>query len=252
MAGGADFSNSDYDLNIRQWQADYEKDVQYLSGYAAAIPMFHSQFSAWSAAFYGGGRDSAISPYEVLAEAEVNPEKTVLVAPRYFLPHAGAGAQFPGIHPSNEGYRWLGEYYGKVYKHVVVDGATWSPLRPLSITRAGTVITAIFNVPVGPLTLDTTLVTDPGNFGFEFTDDSENPPGIASVAVSASNTVTVTLDAVPTGENKRLRYAYTGIPGNNAGPTSGPRGNLRDSDPAISATGRSLYNWCVHFDKPVN
>jgi hypothetical protein len=214
--------------------------------------MFHSQFSAWSAAFYGGGRESSVSPYELLAEAEANPAKTILVGPRYFLPYAVEDADFPGIHPSNEGYRWLGEYYGKVYKKLVVDGGSWSPLRPGSLARSGSVMTVFFQVPEPPLVLDTTLVTDPGNFGFEYTDDSENPPSISSVEITGDNTVEVTLSAEPTGDNKRLRYAYTGVPGNPAGPSSGPRGNLRDSDATTSLSGRTLYNWCVHFDKPVN
>jgi hypothetical protein len=72
------------------------------------------------------------------------------------------------------------------------------------------------------------------------------------VQVTGSDTVAITLAATPTGANKRLRYAYTGVPGNAAGPTSGPRGNLRDSDATPSLYGNPLYNWCVHFDKPVN
>jgi hypothetical protein len=64
--------------------------------------------------------------------------------------------------------------------------------------------------------------------------------------------VEITLASAPTGANSRLRYAYTGTLGNDAGPTSGPRGNLRDSDATESPSGRTLYNWCVHFDNPVN
>jgi lipoprotein-anchoring transpeptidase ErfK/SrfK len=56
----------------------------------------------------------------------------------------------------------------------------------------------------------------------------------------------------PTGGNKRLRYAYTGVPGQPAGAMTGPRGNLRDSDATVSLHAYPLWNWAVHFDEPVN
>jgi hypothetical protein len=105
-------------------------------------------------------------------------------------------------------------------------------------------------VPAPPLVIDTTLVTDPGKNGFEWKDDGPATPTIASVAVTGPDTVVITLSAVPVGANHRLRYAFTGVSGALGGPTSGPRGNLRDSDATPSAEGYKLYNWCVHFDAP--
>jgi hypothetical protein len=250
VAGEVDLLNANYDLDVREWQSDYQKDIQRITGYTNAIPMLHSQFSAWTALQFG--LSNALSPFKVLAEAEANPGKTILVGPRYIFPYSGVGANFPGWHLSNVGYRWLGEYYAKVYKKVVVDGGTWTPLKPKTVTRVGAVITVTFDVPAPPLALDTTLVSNPGNFGFEFSDSSGAPPSISSVQITGPTTVTVTLSAVPSGANQRLRYAYTGVPGNSGGPTTGPRGNLRDSDAEASLYGNTLYNWCVHFDKPVN
>src|SRR5262249_9079295 len=135
---------------------------------------------------------------------------------------------------------------------VVVDGGTWTPLKPKTITRAGAVITVTFDVPTPPLVMDTALVSNPGNFGFEYTDSSASPPTINSVQVTGPTTVQITLSATPAGANQRLRYAYSGVPGNPGGPTTGPRGNLRDSDAEASLYGNTLYNWCVHFDKLVN
>lgn len=249
--GGHDWNDPNYGLSMRQWQADYQTEIQRVTGVTDPIPMFHSQISEWTCPIMGSNA-TAVSPYALLAEAEANPTKTVLVCPRYMLPHAVEGADFPGVHLSNEGNRWLGEYYAKAYKKVVVDGQTWTPLKPRSITRNGAVITAVFDVPVPPLVLDTTLVSNPGNYGFEFTDDSGSPPAITQVQITGPDSVTITLSRVPTGANQRLRYAYTGVPGNPAGPTTGPRGNLRDSDSTPSLFGYTLYNWCVHFDKPVN
>jgi hypothetical protein len=101
------------------------------------------------------------------------------------------------------------------------------------------------------VTADVT-VTDPnGACGFEYFDNSGSPPAITSVAVS-ENSIRITLASAPTGKNGRVRYAYSSVLGNWAGPTTGPRGCLHDSDPAVGAiTGKHLYNWCVHFDLPV-
>jgi hypothetical protein len=249
--GGTDSSNPDYGQSVREWQADYQDEAQRVTGYADPIPMFHSQISEWTCPTMGAN-STAAAPTSLLAEAETNPAKTILVCPRYPFPHAVAGASFPGLHLSNVGNRWLGEYYAKAYKKVVVDGGVWTPLKPQLISRSGAVITAKFDVPVPPLVLDPTLVSNPGNYGFEYSDDSGSPPTISSVTPAGSDTVTITLSAVPTGTNKRLRYAFTGVPGNPGGPTTGPRGNLRDSDATTSLYGNTLYNWCVHFDKPVN
>jgi hypothetical protein len=251
VGGEGDIVNPNFGPNIRQWQADYEKDIQFLTGSTATIPMFHSQVSSWTDPFFQS-LETASGPFDLLTESEDNPTKTILVCPRYFLPYGGPGALFPGLHLSNEGYRWLGEYYGKAFKRLVVDGAPWTPLKPAGIVRSGTTITAVFDVLAPPLMLDTTMVTNPGNFGFEFSDGSPTPPAIVSVTITGPDTVEIVLSAEPTGAVERLRYAYRGIPGNPGGPTTGPRGNLRDSDNTPSLYGYSLYNWCVHFDKPVN
>ena len=60
------------------------------------------------------------------------------------------------------------------------------------------------------------------------------------------DTVRITLSKTPTGKNQFVRYAYTGISGAKGGPTTGPRGNLRDSDDTISRHGNKLHNWAVH------
>jgi hypothetical protein len=149
--GEADHINPDYRAGVRQWQADYEADAQILTGGTGPVPMFHSQISAW------GNLNAAltISPFLVLAEHEANPLKTVLVGPKYVLPYSD------GLHLDAEGYRWLGEYYAKAYRQHVIEGRPFTPLRPVSITRDDNVIDVTFTGNVGPLVLDTNLVTDP-------------------------------------------------------------------------------------------
>jgi hypothetical protein len=235
-------SNKNYEQDLIAWQADVERDAKAISGQTEPVPMFETQTSSWTRY----GTTTSIIPTQQLAAHVDSNGKIVLVGPKYHLSYSS-----DGIHLTNEGYRHMGEDYAKAYRRVVLEGGTWEPVRPKSIVRANDVVTVTFFVPAPPLVLDTTLVTNPGDYGFEYVDDGAPTPKIASVAVTAPDTVVITLAAPPTGANARLRYAYTGTLHAKGGPTTGPRGNLRDSDATASRVGEHLYNWCVHFDEPV-
>jgi len=230
---------TDYEADLFQWQSDYETDVKAITGQAEPVPMFHTQFSSWTA--YSSATSRIV--LDQLAAHVNGPGKIILVGAKYHLPY-----QPDGIHLTNEGYRHMGEDYAKAYRRVVLEGKVWEPVRPKTITRLGAVVTVKMHVPAPPLVIDTTLVTDPGHNGFEWADDGgPSTPTITKVAVTAPDTVEITLSATPTAGNKRLRYAYTGVPNARAGATSGARGNLRDSDATPSRGGYKLYNWAVHF-----
>ena len=98
-----------------------------------------------------------------------------------------------------------------------------------------------------------------GPFGFEYMDnDYAGVPALCSTTIKSVELVPpaqvrVTLSKIPTGSDKRIRYGYMAElaeHGGFAGPLHGPRGCLRDSDATPSLYGTTLYNWCVHFDKP--
>jgi hypothetical protein len=223
-----------YTADITEWQSDYQTDIHAVIGGSGTIPMFHTQVTA------------AFST--TMVEAYENaPTTTILVGPKYFLVYSGTGP-----HLINTSYRTLGEYYAKAYYKAVVLGQTYSPLRPLTVTRSGAVITLQMAGQVGDLAFDTTAVTNPGNYGFEYWDNAAGGPSatISSVAITdaAAGAVQVTLSGSPTGSQKFLRYAYSG---SGRSPTTGIRGCLRDSDTTIGQDGVRLYNWCVHFEKTV-
>jgi hypothetical protein len=231
-----------YEAYLAEWQRDFERDVRAITGQVQDVPLLTDQMSSMTF-------DSAISSITLsqLSAAERHPGKVVLVGPKY---------QFDYVDPThlrNTSYRWLGEYYGKVYKKVLIDKQPWTPLRPKTVWREGKVIRASFHVPVPPLVLDTKRVQSTPHYGFEYTDDSPNPPAIEKVELVSGDTVEITLDAVPQGDNPRLRYAYKGVPGAWPGASApgSARGNLRDSDLTPSLYGNDLSNWCVHFDKPI-
>ena len=235
-------SLAQYEADLVEWQNDYETDIKAITGQINNIPLFTDQMS--SQTYYNSS--TSVIPFAQLAASEDNPGKIVLVGPKYFLNYSD------GVHLTNTSYRWLGEYYGKVIKKVVVDKQAWVPLSPEQIARNENVIYAKFNVPSGPIVFDTSLVSARANYGFEYFDNSSSA-SISNVEIINSDTVKITLNTTPTGANQRLRYAYTGTPGVHAGAqiAGSVGGNLRDSDSTTSLSGDTLYNWSVQFDKPI-
>jgi hypothetical protein len=138
----------------------------------------------------------------------------------------------------------------------VVDGPDFRGIWPWTVVMPdASHVVITFNVLDCPLVLDTqgnlpnSLVSNPGNFGFEYF-CAASPPGISSVTLgscipaaypcsydagvcaSFSQTVTLTLatpSSVDCQATDEARYQYTGGVNQPAGPLSGPRGNLRDS-----------------------
>lgn len=241
--GESDIASTTYATDIRQWQVDYETDIKAITGQTGTIPMLHSQPSAF------GTGSTARSTYAILTEFRTNPTKTLLVGPKYIFTYSD------GLHLVAASYRWMGEYYAKAAA-AVMAGTAWSPLIPTSIVRSGAVITVSFAGRVGNLALDTTSVSDPGNYGFAWVQTGGAAQTISSVALINSNTqIQITLSGDPgTPTTQELLYAgpATGTSAGNAGgPTTGPRGCVRDSDPTVGPSGLALYNWLCHFRDPV-
>jgi hypothetical protein len=233
---------------LKEFQADYNSDIGFATGVDAVVPMVLYQMSNWCA--YGGA--SSDIPAALLDAATQSPGRIYCVGPGYQFNY-NAGDK---VHMTAESYQWLGEYFGKALYAILVEKRAWQPLRPMYVSRSAAVVTAVFHVPVGYLEFDTTLVTDPGDYGFEWYDAGDgNTVTISSVAIAGPNVVTVTLDGTPTGTDQRLRYAYSnpaGVSTLQAGNSTGPRGNLRDRDMTPSPFGHTLYNWCVAFNEVVN
>jgi hypothetical protein len=229
----------DYTDGLLEWQHDYETAIKAKTGQTLAIPLLISQHSGWN--------DIATSAVaEMQYDAHVRSKgKVVLVAPGYPLDYSDDCR-----HYTNNGERQLGEYFAKAYARIVLEGLPWEPVHPKKVALSGDTITAKYYVPKPPLVLDTTRVTDPGNFGFAVVDAANNAIPIANVTLDGPDTVKIKLSTTPSGATK-LRYAYTGIPHTCPGKTQGPRGNLRDSDDTRSPNGYDLFNWGVHYEVPV-
>ena len=173
-------ANAAYAADLATWQADYDADVKALTVQTSSVSMLHSQISSWTTP--RSSTTSAI-PAAQLAAHGASGGKIVLVGAKYHLAYAA-----DGLHLTHAGYRHVGEDYAKVYRRVVLEGKPWEPVRPKTITRNGAEVVVAFHVPVPPLVLDTTLVTDPGSFGFEVTKQGQPALAIASVTVTGPET----------------------------------------------------------------
>lgn len=234
--GGGGASLATYSDALLEWQRDYDASIRAISGQRENVPLLVSQMSNWN------DRPSSDIPRHQLDAHVRAPGKVVLVAPTYMLPFAD-----DCIHFTNHGLRRLGEYFAKVYTRAVIDGEKWEPLRPLEATLSTTSVRVRFAVPKPPLVFDTSTVVDPGGYGFEVVDSAGSSLRIERVELSGSDTVAITL-AGGSAKPARVRYAMTAVPQTCPGPQRGPRGNLRDSDDALSSYGYRLENWSVHFD----
>jgi hypothetical protein len=236
---------ANYAEALMEWQRDYETELRAITGQTEEIPLFVSQFGSWT--------DTVTSTIPVRQlEAHVRaPGKVVVVTPNYPFTH-----YTDCLHYTNYSQRRLGAYFAKAYQRMIIEGGTFEPLRPLTVTRNGNVLTVTFHVPVPPMVIDTTRVTNPGNYGFTYA-DSNSSATISSVALAGPDTVTVTLSSAPTGDARKLRYALNAGSDVCPGPTNGARGNLRDSDTTpgyhtdVGGQPYELHNWAVHFEMAV-
>lgn len=257
-AGGGTLAN--YGEALEELIADYNTDIKARTGQAQNIPLFVTQMHGWT-----GVSNSPIPatsspiPVQQYAAHKRNPN-VVVVTPGYMENYNDC------LHYNGVGQRRLGEYMAKAYAKWVFEGKKWEPVGPKSITRNGTVVTVKYHVPSPPLVIDTNIISNPGSNGFRYLTGgtaqvaSGTAQTIQSVAVTAPDTITITLAAVPVGGNERLEYANflnfqgTGRPGC-PGRTTGVRGNVRDSDNTPSAAGGNpdypLYNWGAAFELKV-
>lgn len=241
-------SGATYKANLLEWQQDIQAKARASteSGATAIIPLYLDQMSSWSSSLLGGSNATTI-PLAQYQAARENPGVVILIGPKYQYPYSD------GVHLTAASSRRMGATAGKV----IAYGPTWEPVwpsteSPAQVTLSGAVITIPFHVPTPPLVLDTTTVSNPGNYGFTYTCGS-SPPAISSVALSGDTSVAITLASTPSAQCQTddvIRYALTVNANTNGGPTTGARGNVRDS---ASATfeGLALYNFAVHFEESV-
>lgn len=229
-------SKAVYKAYLLELQTDLTADLNALSDDTGQVLLCVDQLANWTA--YG---DSASEvPFAQLEAAIENPTKIICVGPKYMLPTVADGK-----HLTAAAYARLGSYHGRAIEQHR-SGTPWKPLYCTGASRTGAVITLTFNVPVGPLVFDTTAVSNPGNYGFTWSQTGGTARTISSVAIVGS-TVQITLSGDPGSPSaSSVGIAATGSPGANGGPTTGPRCCLRDSAADLDIDGNAMPNWACN------
>ncbi|WP_254624406.1 hypothetical protein [Acinetobacter lactucae] len=182
-------------------------------------------------------------------QAATEPNSNIYLAcPLYIFDYAD------GYHINGVSSKWMGAYIGLVHKRVLVDGEDWKPVHPISHVKQGRILEVKFHVPVQPLVFDTSHIALNTNYGFSLVDSANNPLSISTVAITQGDTVKIiAVDPIPAGA--KLRYAWG--PSTQPNRSTGPRGNLRDSqgddlifDP--EGINKPLHNWCPIFEYVIN
>lgn len=95
------------------------------------------------------------------------------------------------------------------------------------------------------------LVSNPGNYGFSLYNAGEVAISSVELLPDQNKVRIVATDELP--PTATITYAFDNGIGGKSGKTEGARGNLRDSDPAMSLDGKfNLYNWAFTFELPIN
>ena len=197
--------------------------------------------------FKTSGRAEPHIELAIYQEATKPDNNVYLACPNYIFDYAD------GYHVRGVSSKWMGAYIGLVYKRVIIDGERWLPIHPISNTRQGKVLEVKFHVPVQPLVIDTEWVAANTNYGFTLVDTQGIEITINSVTITQGDTIKIIADAdIPAGA--KLRYAWK--PASSPNRTTGPRGNIRDSqgkniifDP--QGINKPMHNWTPIFEYEV-
>lgn len=228
--------------HLVQLQADYEADIQAITGQTGRIPMIITQMSNWTAPVYN--RSFSWIPHDQYKVSIDFPDRFSVSGPQYWLPSNNDGIHLPAESYARDGVALA----GAIGEHI--NGRKWKPTACVRAQLQGTKLILDFNVPEGPLTLDTYNVTDPGMYGLRWI-DSTMSASVVDVRVVGYKTLEVTLSNVPTGSAPMIGVGDIGVAGQRAGPTTGPRTCIRDNSSRLDHRGNPVYNWACHNRVPV-
>lgn len=236
---------SDYITAFGSMMTQINSFATTVMGSSFTFPVFTYQFASWMN--WTVNTTYPVIPLALSTLAATRSD-VVLATAIYMLPY------YDKAHLTGPGYKIFGAYQGLAIKRTILDGVKFTPLQPIDHLVQGSLITTRFN-PVGGLVLDTSIVSDPGNYGFSLVDSSGNALTISSVTCNYDTVTIAAASAVPAGA--KLRYAFVGGTVNtNPGPTTGPRGCLRDSqgdtiifDP--TGVNWAMHNYCIIFELPL-
>ena len=234
---------------MTELQADFEADAQAIDGRIETKPVILSQPASWQV--YGASAPRSDVPLAMVKAASDTPAKFLLVGPKYQHPYVD------GVHLTGNGARRMWQDFGRAIAGWYVYGAWTFMGKGASASRSGTTVTVTIpetdgGTPgggwVSPMVIDTTLVTDPGNYGVSYVDGGGSPVTVSAVSLVGANQIQFTIASAVAGT---VRFGTVGTPGADAGPSTGPRTCFRDSLSETYADGAAAYNWLACLELPV-
>ncbi len=253
--GEADHANANYAANLNTLQVAVDIAIRAITGQTQVVQLLISQICSWT--HTGFATSVGVLQQALAAQTYANVHQYGVKFDRAF--------PADGLHMDALSQIREGEYAGKAFEHIFFsansDTQKFQPLRPLSITRTGNIVQALFNFgvangPTAPGIIGTGEIPDtaaqvPGTkYGLEYVYNG-SPVAINSAVMNADGVrVDITLAINPgAAGTELLRGGYTGVAGNNAGRTTGVRIDFHDSDPSVSFyDGVPLFNRCTHFE----
>lgn len=231
-----------YKATLEQMSADIDAEVYAETGVQATTPAIIYQPASHAS-------NGTFNPEIALALLELALETNEfhLSSPTYHLPYADT------VHLNAYGTYRLGLHAGLAMKRVIVDGINWKPLHVIAHQRVGVWLElelagGAFDCPetvdgqIG-LVFDHSTVSAAYGKGFTL----RNSAGVLNdfrEAKAIGNKIILRYDNSVTSGSV-LTYA---IEGSGVGPTSGPRGNMRDNQGnKIKVDGYALHNWLPIF-----
>lgn len=229
-----------YAAHLVELQSDLTNDLAVYTGRNDQVLLFGDQISNWTIYSHIATCDVPLAQLQASFD---NAGKIFCVCPKYFLPTVA-----DGIHLTAASSAKLGAYHGRAVRQTL-GGTPWVPLYIASAVRTGANIVLTFaGGDLGTdISIDTALVTDPGNRGFEWFQTGGTARTISNVTKTGTRQITIALSGDPgSPTSQQVGYARTGAVDANAGPTTGPRGNIRDNSADLTSYGDPMYNWACH------
>lgn len=207
----------------------FDKMIAAVNGFASdvtgnteSLPWFIYQFNSWKNRTPNTSYPTI--PLALLKLARTR-DDVRLAQPMYMYDYYDT-AHLLGFDSKICGYR-----FGLAIEQEMLTGKKFEPLWSKDVILQGG-IGNIFYDPVRGLSLDTSLVTDPGNYGMSLLDPDDNPLTLTEVSVHLDRLRIRASGGIPAGS--KLRIGFTGgTTGTLPSRTNGPRCCLRDNQGEI-------------------
>jgi hypothetical protein len=195
-----------YKAKLAQLESDYTADIKAILGQTDSPIWLNYQTQA----VWGNALDKDVNGDPDLPVQMAQYEMSEETSNAYIVSNVYPVTD-KGTHLSANGTRNLGCWFGRALVDILVNKIEFEALRPISITRSGTIISVQYNTNAISLDDDVydgyAVIQNSTKKGFKVTDGlSTTSIGIVSVSVASSNTIEIEISSEPNG-NAYVWYA---------------------------------------------